>query len=202
MPTEPPLETGPSRPDALGLEEFRALRATVRERGSVRVVVSLITFVSWAGLAVLLAHAGAGELLWLVPLLVLAVGFELIAGLHVGVERIGRYVRVFYETAGTMPKWESAIALFGQTPSAGQPTVRPLLTREFGMATLLNALLAVRPSLLLGQRPTSPETAFLLLAHLAYAGRLVQVGRRAARQRDLDEAAFRTIAGKLGEGAF
>src|SRR5688572_14729222 len=42
----------------LAHEEFRALRATIRERGTLRLLVVLITFVAWATLAMLSWRGG------------------------------------------------------------------------------------------------------------------------------------------------
>src|SRR5579863_2237213 len=108
-------------PAEFHLEEFRQLRTTIRERSTARVVVSFITFVSWGVLALVVRHSDESMVYGLVPLVVLATGFELGFALHVGVERIGRYLTVFYEAAPGMPKWETAIATFGRT-AAGTRT--------------------------------------------------------------------------------
>src|SRR5215472_6113796 len=118
MPTDSPLAMTDER-GILACEEYRALRATIRQRGTARALVSALTFVSWAVLVVWLAHGGSPVAFYLIPLLVLWVGFEVVFGLHVGVERIGRYLQVFYETSDGMPKWETAIAVFGPSAAAG-----------------------------------------------------------------------------------
>jgi hypothetical protein len=61
---------------SLRVEEYRALRATVRERGTTRLIVSAITFVSWATLAVVVYAVSAIPLIAVFPLFVLVAGFE------------------------------------------------------------------------------------------------------------------------------
>jgi hypothetical protein len=199
MPIESPDAPAPA-PGPAGLEEFRALRATVGTRGSLRVLVSFLTFVSWAGLATIVALTGAAPIVTLLPLAILWVGFELIAGLHIGVERIGRYLRVFHEGPAAMPKWETAIALFGQSDAAKVTRVRPLLEPEFVGAALVNVGLPVwaRAAVLLPGPVLRPDLAVALVAHAALVWRVRQVSRQTRRQRDLDESAFQGVARNLG----
>jgi hypothetical protein len=58
-------------------EEYRELRATIRERGTARLFVMTITLVAWAGLALAIKALFFAPVLMLVPLLLLATGFEL-----------------------------------------------------------------------------------------------------------------------------
>src|SRR3954462_14836108 len=81
-------------------EEFAALRATIRERGTVRMVLLPIAFGLWGGAAIATPAAIQLPIGALLPLLVLAAGFKAIYALHINVERIGRYLQVFYETDG------------------------------------------------------------------------------------------------------
>src|SRR5207244_2767311 len=70
----------------------------------------------------------------LLPLLVLASVFEAVFALHVGVERIGRYIQVFFEEGGN--GWEHAAMSFGRSrPGTG---LDPLFTFSFGSAAILN----------------------------------------------------------------
>jgi hypothetical protein len=80
------------------LEEYRALRATIRERGTTRIWVFLIGILAWAALTVATAALAGVPVAALVPLAVLVATFEAIFALHTGVERIGRYIQVFFET--------------------------------------------------------------------------------------------------------
>ena len=68
---------------SLRVEEYRALRATVRERGTTRLIVSAITFVSWATLAVVVYAVSAIPLIAVFPLFVLVAGFEVVFATHV-----------------------------------------------------------------------------------------------------------------------
>jgi hypothetical protein len=78
-------------------EEYRALRATIRERGTARVWVFVAGMAAWGALTVATATLASTPLAVLLPLLVLTAAFEAVVSLHVGVERIGRYIQVFYE---------------------------------------------------------------------------------------------------------
>ena len=79
------------------LEEYRTLRDTIRQRGTTRVWVFLAGLTAWAALTVATAALAALPVATLLPLLILAAAFEAVFSLHVGVERIGRYVQVFFE---------------------------------------------------------------------------------------------------------
>ena len=96
-------------PDSLHFEEYRALRSTIRERGSLRVIVIVITFSAWAGALLAASALFTIPLFSLVPLTVLAAGFETVFALHVAVERIGRYIHAHYEPlSATTAGWEHA----------------------------------------------------------------------------------------------
>ena len=79
------------------LEEFKALRDTVRSRGTARVWVFLAGLVGWGALTIATASLAALPVATFLPLLILAITFEAVFSLHVGVERIGRYIQVFLE---------------------------------------------------------------------------------------------------------
>src|SRR5678816_1455549 len=72
-------------------DEYRALRATIRERGTARICLFGGGFVAWAGLTLATAALASTPVSTLLPLLVLSALFEAIYALHVGVERVGRY---------------------------------------------------------------------------------------------------------------
>ena len=188
------------QPDEFRLREFQELRATIRERGHVRAIVTVLTFVSWA--AILIGAAAKPlPLLVLVPLLILAAGFEIVFAVHVGVERLGRYLCVFYESPVGTPKWETAIAAFGQSQAATATGGSALLVPPFVLAALLNLWTAwvVTP----GQAPEvvdSAMSATLLVAHGVFVARVFIARRKAARQRGVDTAAFRAIALELERG--
>src|SRR5262249_48227793 len=104
----------------LAVEEYRALRATIRERGTARVVITTFTFVAWAALVLTVQAVFPQPVSSLIPLLVLGAGFESVFSLHIGVERIGRYLQARYETpAEGAPAWEHTAMQFGRDPSLG-----------------------------------------------------------------------------------
>ena len=188
----------------LRLEEFRQLRATIRERGTARAVVSVITFVSWAALAVASTGVGIAPLTALAPLVALAGGFEVMFALHVGAERIGRYVFVFYERSGAdpaMPKWESTIASFGRTPAAASPRVTALAEVTFIAAALTNLIAALGaftvPAVTRHYLDGPLPKLATVVLHALVIARILQAARQARRQRDTDTAAFTEIAKQL-----
>ena len=93
--------------------EFTALRATIASRGTVRMALLPAVIFAWATLAIVVILFGDLPVAALPPLAVLVGGFETINALHVGVERIGRFLQVFYEGQPGGPAWEStAMAAF------------------------------------------------------------------------------------------
>ena len=182
----------------LALEEYRALRATIRERGTARALVTTITFVFWAGLLLTTVALFAVAPLALVPLLVLAAGFEVNFSLHVGVERIGRYIQTRYESGSELPGWEHAAMKIGRGGKAGGRT-DPLLTWFFLLATLVN-LMAV---LIIQMDPGAveetvstlegaPPWSFAVFAaiHTAFIVRVIAARRFARSQRERDLQLF------------
>jgi hypothetical protein len=81
-------------------DEYIALRATIRERGTARVCIFAGGLAAWAAASIATAALASTPVAVLLPLLVLAAAFEAVFALHVGVERIGRYLQVFHEGAG------------------------------------------------------------------------------------------------------
>ena len=175
--------------DSLRVEEYRALRATIQQRGSVRVIVAVITFSVWA-LTILLASTRFGlPFFSLVPLVVLLAGFEAVLALHVGVERIGRYIQAHHEPAAKgQARWEEAAMGF-RGPGAG---ANPLFAAVFSGATLINLTLGI----LYGLDEMEPfsfgnsgEWLPVALLHLVVIVRVVLASKFAATQRarDLEE---------------
>ena len=95
------------------LEEYKALRATIRERGTARVWVFLAGLAIWAALIIATTVLTALPAAGILTLFFLASTFEAVFALHVGVERIGRYLQVFHEAAGESASWEAAVMGFG-----------------------------------------------------------------------------------------
>src|SRR5690349_11073526 len=71
------------------LEEYSALRATIRERGTARVWIFLAGLAVWAALTITTAALATLPIASLLPLLMLAGAFEAVFALHTGVERVG-----------------------------------------------------------------------------------------------------------------
>jgi len=82
------------------VEEYRALRATIRQRGSSRPWAFLAGFSVWAVVS-MGAILTSLPMVTILPLLLLAATFEVVFSLHVSVERIGRYLQVFHQD-----RWE------------------------------------------------------------------------------------------------
>lgn len=173
----------------LGREEYVALRATIRERGSLRLVLFVVTIGLWSALVVATAAALSLPVASLIPLLVLAGGFEAVASLHIGVERIGRYIQVRYEgdapgAPDTTSSWERAAMAWGRRfPGTGTD---PLFGAIFYVATALNFL----PVALTG---VAPELTTLALLHVLFAVRVWRVRAWAARQRSEDLARYQQL---------
>jgi hypothetical protein len=162
-------------------EEYRALRATIRERGTARICLFCGGFVGWAAIAVATAALATTPLATLLPLLVLAAVFEGIYALHIGVERIGRFVEAFHETEGAQG-WEQAAMAFGRPKGAAS------LDALFTVPFLLAAVVNLGPALYL--TPTIEEIIFVGGAHALFVVRLLFGRATAARQRQIDQARF------------
>src|SRR5882672_6397334 len=125
--------------------EFAILRQTIATRGSTRIVLFPVTLIGWSAIVTALllsgSHLPVGSLF---SLSVLAAGFEAIHALHAGVERIGRYLQVYYESSGNGPQWETTCMTVG--PSLPGGGVDPLFSVFFACAAIVNLLPAVLPS--------------------------------------------------------
>jgi hypothetical protein len=162
-------------------DEYRALRATIGQRGTVRMVLVTVTFFAWAATAVATAAVITVALSTLVPLLVLAAGFEAIYALHINVERIGRYLQVFHERDGG---WEHVARAFSQHFPKASPD--PLFSRMFVIAVSINYL----PVALGGE---TTELVVLAVLHLVFIGRVRVCRTLAARQGALDLERFEML---------
>jgi hypothetical protein len=157
--------------------EYRALRATIQQRGTARVLLLPVVFIGWTGIAVATANVITVAISTLVPLFILVAGFEAIFALQVNVERIGRYLEVFYE-GDTEPGWERTASRFAQSfPEAGHD---PLFGRLFVLATSVNFLPAA-----LGWE-NLPELAVLAGLHLLFINRIRLARAFASSQREQD----------------
>ncbi len=184
----PPLDTPSPERSRLREEEFAALRATIRERGTRRVTLVVATVIGWAALTLAAQAFWPLPLSTLFPLLVLAAGFEAAFALHVGVERIGRYLQVEYERGPDGPAWEHTAMQFGTVPTPAAGKVDPLFSSIFMLATALNFTPAVL--LAVGTPGGAAELAVYGLAHAALLVRVLLARSYAARQRAMDLAAL------------
>jgi hypothetical protein len=175
--------------DPLRLEEYRILRETIRTRGGLRLALSLAALAAWGltlvAVLVWLPYPIAGS----IPLLLLAAGFEINRMLHLGVERIGRYLQVFFEDSGDFtgrgPSWESAAMALGPTvPGAGG---HPLLLPLFILATVVNMLAVVLPD------PTPLELGVMTAPHASFVIWMAVADRAMRQQRPHDLARFREL---------
>ncbi len=166
-------------------QEYTELRATIRERGTIRVCVFAAGLVAWAALTLATAVLATTPIATLLPLLALAAIFEAVFALHVGVERIGRYLQVYYETDETGAGWEHAAMAFGR-PS-GAATSDPLFPLMFLLAAAFN----VMPALIM--EPTRAELVFIGGAHALFLVRLASAHAAASKQRTIDLERFRQM---------
>ena len=186
----------PESPESLRVEEFRALRATIRERGSLRLIVTLITFSAWAAAILTTSVLLPFTLFSLVPLTVLAAGFEATFALHTGVERIGRYIQIHHEpaTAG-QAHWERTAMRFAGS-SGG---VRPLMPALFIAAGLLNLTLGVISGLDAETGPLAQDllaVAPVAALHAGFLVRVVMAQRFSDTQRERDRREYERLLGE------
>jgi hypothetical protein len=170
-------------PDSQRQLEYAALRATIRERGTVRMALVPAIFIAWAAIAVATVAVLTVALSTLVPLMVLVAGFESVFALHTNVERIGRYLQVFHEDAAG---WEHVAMDFGRRfPGGGTD---PLFGRLFGLAISINYL----PAALGG---STVELVALAVLHFLPIFRIRAAQAAAARQRAIDLERFTAVRG-------
>ena len=161
------------------LEEYTALRATISQRGSVRTCVLVAGLAAWALVSLATIFVSI-PLITILPLVLLAGTFEAVFSLHVGVERIGRYLQVFCED-----RWEQTAMAFG-APLAGTAS-DPLFTVLFGLAATCN----FAPVML--AEPLVVDLAIIGGAHALFFIRLIVARQAAARQRAADLERFRSL---------
>ena len=177
---------------SLAESEYTVLRHTIASRGTARITLLPVTLIGWALVAGTLAVLGNNPAMSLCSLAILAGGFEAIHALHVGVERIGRYIQVFYEGTGDVPRWETTAMSIGPALPGGG--VDPLFTVIFALVTLLNLMAAIVPS------PTRLELAVIGLMHGAFLLRLVRGRWAASRQRAVDLESYRAVMMRMSNG--
>jgi hypothetical protein len=179
-------------PSDLAAHEYRALREAIAARGQLRAALALAGLLSWAGVLTAILIALPYPVAAIVPLTVLIGTFEAIRPLHVGAERIGRYVQVFFEETATdstgplaPPVWEQTAMVFGSAVpgAAGHPLFGPL----FAIATLVNLLAVLLPG------PVAVELSFMAVPHGAFLIWIVWADRVMRGQRARELARFREL---------
>lgn len=174
-----------STPDAI---EFAELRRTIAVRGTVRAVLGPAAVGLWAAVA-MSARYGDPRVQILLPLLVLAAGFEGVRAIHIGVERIGRYLQVFHEGGGRLlPGWETAA--MEPAPRVRGLALAPLFSPVFALATTANALLS--------WDPLAPAlVAVWGVLHLAFLIRIALATHACRTQRAADLAHYKALHARL-----
>jgi hypothetical protein len=148
-----------------------------------------MTMVSWSATTLVLMLFSQLPVGALLSLAVLAAGFEAVHALHVGVERIGRYLQVFYEERGStdevLPRWETTAMAVGPTLPGGG--VDPLFSILFLSAVTLNLMPMVLPGVAV------VEAVVIGALHLALAVRIVRARAAAGRQRAVELERYRRL---------
>jgi hypothetical protein len=167
------------------IEEYRALRDTIRERSTLRVWIVLAGLAAWGALTIATGALAELPVSTLLPLLILSTAFEIVFSLHTGVERIGRYVQVFFESESADRGWEHYAMAYGrQFPGSGPD---PLFAAYFWAATVLNIVPAAVA------RPAPLEWAVVGTLHVMVIGRIALARRRAGHQRSQDLERFQKL---------
>ena len=182
QPTDTPRAVAHEDDGPCRLAEYQALRATIRQRGTARILLVPAALSVWAALAIGTAAVITVALSTLVPLLALVAAFEGVFALHVNVERLGRYLQVFHERAGA--GWEHVAMEFGRRfPGA---SADPLSGRVFIFATSVHFFPAA-----LGGEPW--EAAIVAVCHFAFLYRVRKAQRLAASLRADDLHRFEIV---------
>lgn len=170
---------------SLTQSEFTVLRRTIATRGTVRMALLPATMLGWSAAAATLLMVSDLPVAAIFPLAILAGGFEAIHALHVGVERIGRYVQVYYETHHDGPQWETTAMRIGPALPGGG--IDPLFSVLFVCAAFVNLIPAFLPG------PTRLELGVIGTLHAAFIVRVVRARGAAARQRAVELDNYRAI---------
>jgi hypothetical protein len=165
--------------------EFEVLRQTIAARGTMRMVLLPVTVLGWAALTLVLLLFAELPVASLLSLAVLVAGFEAIHALHVGVERVGRYLQVCYEGQPDGPRWETtAMAVGPALPGGG---IDPLFSVVFICAAVIDLIPAALPN------PTPLEITAVIVPHAVFVYRVLRARGAAARQRAVELESFRAL---------
>ena len=147
--------------------------------------VVLAGLAAWASLTVATTALAELPFAALLPLLVLAATFEIAYAVHTGVERIGRYIQVFFEDEQAGRGWESQAMAYGRL-FRGRGS-DPLFALYFSSAAILNFV----PVVIAG--PVAIEWGFVGVIHLLFVFRVLVARREAGLQRALDLERFQQL---------
>ena len=174
-----------------GQSEYLVLRQTIAQRGALRTILALCGIAIWAALLIAVLALLPYPVAAAIPLVVLLVTFEVIRPLHFGVERIGRYLQVFYEEDGVpnrplpdTPSWERVALTFGAVPGVGG---HALFVPTFFLATAVNYL-----AVLMAQ-PVAIELGAMAIPHLAFIAWLLASDRAMRTQRAIELSRLREL---------
>lgn len=167
------------------LEEYKALRSTIRERGTARHWMLVAGLAVWAALTIAVTALASYPVATLLPLLFLAATFEAMFALHTGVERVGRYLQVFHEAVPHEAAWERTAMAYGRTFGGGG--VDALFSPIFCVATLFNFI----PAVLVG--PAAMDWAVVGVVHLLFIVRVLVAKQQSGRQRAVDLGRFEQL---------
>jgi hypothetical protein len=188
--------------DAIQLEEFRALRASVRERAIARVLLLAMTWLGWAALATAIMLVVPAPLLLTVPLVVLLAAFEVNLGTVRSAERVSNYLRVVFEERRAVPGWETASAdLARRYPaSAGDPLFLWVFVAVLS-ANYVCVVIAIPETVdpTARAREDSLDLALVTALHLSLVLRFVLARRslHTGRARDLERLRSVTVPGDV-----
>jgi hypothetical protein len=177
-----PGDAGRGAAEPYRLAEYEAMRATIRQRGTARMVLVPAALAGWAALTIGAAAVITVALSTLIPLLVLVAAFESVFALHINVERIGRYLQVFHERAHA--GWEHVTMEYGRRYPAGGSD--PLFGRVFILATSVNFF----PAALGGE---AWEVAIVAVCHFVFIYRVRKAQSLAASIRAEDLRRFEAL---------
>jgi len=165
--------------------EFGVLRQTIAWRGTARMILVPVTFIAWAALSLMVLLFADVPVAALFTLIVLVSGFEAVHALHVGVERIGRFLQVYYESLRDGPHWETSVTLVGPgLPGGG---IDPLFSFVFAAAAFLNVMLVLLPG------PSRTELGVIGILHIGFVIRIVRARGASARQRAVELESFKAV---------
>jgi hypothetical protein len=160
------------------IEEYRALRTTILQRGTARHWTVLAGLGLWSAMTIAVATLGASPVVALLPLVTLAAAFEVAVSLNLGVERVGRYVEVFFESPGDEAAWEQTSMAYGRSFKGGG--IDALFSPLFFAAALLNFLVSASVG------PVVVEWVVIAGAHLLFVWRIWRARGQARGQRALE----------------